>query len=238
MTTITINGTPVPVTVGDQKLTPADAANAAASLIFCQWRQRAELFGQTYPISQVRVTAVNYRGAPSSQSVLFVRMDVVAANVGHPQIVELRGGTCIMLPVIECEGLLYTILVRQPRIAVGDPLLREVPAGMVDDGTFSGAAAKEISQELDIAITEDELVALCPEPIFLSPGLLDEGAMFYMFRMSVDAAKLAEFQGKATGAAGEGERITLEIIPLHELHSRTRDAKAIVAYALYCKPLA
>jgi 8-oxo-dGTP pyrophosphatase MutT (NUDIX family) len=236
MTTITINGTPVPVTVGDQKLTPADAANAAASLIFCQWQQRAELFGQTYPISEVRVTAVNYRGAPSSQSVLFVRMDVAAANVGHPQIVELRGGTCVMLPVIECEGLLYTILVRQPRIAVGDPLLREVPAGMIDGGTFDGAAAREIAEELQIEIAESDLVPLCREPIFLSPGLLDEDAMFYVFRKSVDAATLASWQGKATGAVGEGERITLEIIPFYQLQEATRDAKAIIAYALYAKP--
>lgn len=238
MTTITINGIPVPVTVGDQKLTKEDAGNAAASLIFGRWQERAQIFGRTYPISEVRVTAVNYRGEASAQSVLFVRMEVVAGNVGHPQIVELRGGTCVMLPVIECEGELYTILVRQPRIAVGDPLLREVPAGMIDRGTFAGAAAREIQEELDIEITEADLVSLCDEPIFLSPGLLDEDAMFYFFRKSVDRATLDGWRGKCTGAAGEGERITLEIIPLHELHSRTRDAKAIVAYALYCKPLA
>jgi len=44
------------------------------------------------------------------------------------------------------------LLTLQPRIAAGSLAFPELPAGMVDDGTFSGAAAKEIEEELGTAI--------------------------------------------------------------------------------------
>lgn len=36
----------------------------------------------------------------------------------------------------------------QPRVPAGTLAMPELPAGMVDDGTFAGAAAKEIKEEL------------------------------------------------------------------------------------------
>lgn len=44
------------------------------------------------------------------------------------------------------------ILTVQPRIPAGCLAFPELPAGMVDDsGTFSGAAAKEIKEELGMS---------------------------------------------------------------------------------------
>lgn len=42
----------------------------------------------------------------------------------------------------------HVILTVQPRIPAATLCFTELPAGMVDDGTFSGAAAKEIQEEL------------------------------------------------------------------------------------------
>lgn len=42
----------------------------------------------------------------------------------------------------------YVLLTLQPRIAAASLSFPELPAGMVDSGTFTGAAAKEIQEEL------------------------------------------------------------------------------------------
>ncbi|KAH7037281.1 NUDIX domain-containing protein [Microdochium trichocladiopsis] len=55
----------------------------------------------------------------------------------------------------------YVILTVQPRIAAGSLEFVELPAGMVDDaGTFAGAAAKEIKEELGLEIPASELRCL------------------------------------------------------------------------------
>jgi ADP-sugar diphosphatase len=42
----------------------------------------------------------------------------------------------------------YVVLTVQPRIPAGSLMFQEIPAGMVDDGTFKGAAAQEMEEEL------------------------------------------------------------------------------------------
>ena len=52
----------------------------------------------------------------------------------------------------------HVLLTVQPRIAAGSLALTELPAGMLDDGTFSGTAAKEISEETGLQVPESELI--------------------------------------------------------------------------------
>ena len=55
----------------------------------------------------------------------------------------------------------YALLTVQPRVAAGSLEFVELPAGMVDDqGTFAGAAAKEIKEELGLEIPASELRCL------------------------------------------------------------------------------
>lgn len=42
----------------------------------------------------------------------------------------------------------HVLLTVQPRIPAGGLQFLELPAGMVDNGTFAGSAAKEIKEEL------------------------------------------------------------------------------------------
>jgi len=47
----------------------------------------------------------------------------------------------------------HVLLTVQPRIPAATLRLVELPAGMVDDGTFAGSAAKEIKEELGQSCT-------------------------------------------------------------------------------------
>jgi len=141
----------------------------------------------------------------------------------------------------------YAVLTVQPRAAAGSLAMVELPAGMVDDGSFSGAAAKEIQEELGIEIAESELTCLSdlakpadsgeealPLAMFPSPGACDEHITIFMHEKRVARHQLKEWSGKLTGLRDEGEKITLKLVPMRDLwREASRDAKALCAVALW-----
>jgi ADP-sugar diphosphatase len=178
----------------------------------------------------------------------FVKFKTVAKiNVGGktgvvvvPGIVFMRGGAVGILVILECEGEEYTILTRQARVPVGVHDLPEIPAGMLDgSGNFKGVAAEEIREECDIEIQEKELVDLTYEAygetfkgMIPSAGGCDEFVRLYMLRREVDKGVIEQLQGRLTGLASEGERITLQIIKLADMWRITPDGKALTALVL------
>ncbi|KAK6504455.1 hypothetical protein TWF506_002652 [Arthrobotrys conoides] len=99
-------------------------------------------------------------------------------KVSLPGTVLLRGPSVGILALLHPEGTpknnLYVILALQPRIAGATTSMAEIPAGMLDDhGSFAGAAAKELEEEVGITITEDKLINLSELAIQSSP-LLDK----------------------------------------------------------------
>jgi ADP-sugar diphosphatase len=118
---------------------------------------------------------------------------------------------------------------------------------MVDDGTFSGAAAQEIKEELGLEIPESELTNLTElaipksekeghltRAIFPSAGGCDEYVPLFLHVRRVPREQLKEWTGKLTGLRDEGEKITLKLCKLEDLwREGSRDAKALGAWALY-----
>ena len=143
----------------------------------------------------------------------------------------------------------YVILTVQPRIPAGALQFVELPAGMVDKGTFKGTAAKEIEEELNMTIPADELVDLTqlaipdmkvgrgeevPQGMFPSAGGCDEFIPIFLHEKRVKREDLMTWEGKLTGLREEGERITLKMVKLEDLWKEgARDAKALGAWALY-----
>lgn len=143
----------------------------------------------------------------------------------------------------------HVILTVQPRIPAGALSFVELPAGMVDDGTFKGAAASEIKEELGLDIPEDELVNLTelaipakqermgesvPRAVFPSAGGCDEYIPIFLHEKQVPREQLKEWTGKLTGLRDEGEKITLKLVRLEDLWwEGARDAKALAACALW-----
>ena len=116
----------------------------------------------------------------------------------------------------------YVLLTVQPRIAAGGLGFVELPAGMVDQGSFKGAAAKEIEEELGMTIPEDELINLTelamPESheaekekvqsaVYPSAGGCDEYIPLFMHVRRVPRKTLGEWEGKLTGLRDQGEKV-------------------------------
>ena len=142
------------------------------------------------------------------------------------------------------------ILTLQPRIPAGSLSLPELPAGMLDDsGTFSGGAAKEISEETGLEISEDELIDMTQlalpssssdeeeqlqKGVYPSPGGCDEFVPIFLWQKRVPRDALKEWQGKLTGLRDHGEKITLMLCPLEKVWKvGGRDGKVLAGWALY-----
>ena len=143
----------------------------------------------------------------------------------------------------------YAVLAVQPRIPAGSLALAELPAGMVDEGTFSGAAAKEMHEELGLEIREEDLTCLSelarprdeegegeglPRAMYPSPGGCDEHVTIFMHERKVPRSQLKEWTGKLTGLRDHGEKITLKLVPMRDLwREGSRDGKCLSAVALW-----
>lgn len=172
-----------------------------------------------------------------------------------PGAIFLRGASVGMLVLLQPDDLpedsedeKHVILTVQSRAAAGSLQFVELPAGMVDKGSFAGTAAKEIREEIGLEIPEEELVNLselatperseggetCPRAMFPSAGGCDEYIPIFLHEKRVPREQLKEWTGKLTGLRDEGEKITLKLVKLEDLwHEGARDAKALAAWALY-----
>ena len=171
----------------------------------------------------------------------------------------------------------YVILTVQPRIPVGSLSFAELPAGMLDEEnpsaassspkdngnrsnekvTFSGSAAREITEETGLIVTSDQLVNMTDlalasshissssgsspasseqlqQAMYPSPGGSDEYIPLFLHRRSVTRAQLDDWQGRLTGLRDQGEKITVKIVPLKEAWKvGGRDGKLLAALGLY-----
>lgn len=114
----------------------------------------------------------------------------------------------------------HVLLTVQSRIPAGGLKFVELPAGMVDEGSFAGTAAKEIKEEIGLEIPEEELVNLselaipekegeeiCPRAVFPSAGGCDEYIPIFLHEKRVPRVQLGEWSGRLTGLRDEGEKV-------------------------------
>ncbi|KAK5988402.1 ADP-sugar diphosphatase [Cladobotryum mycophilum] len=191
----------------------------------------------------------------------FIKLTASVSNSAGetlPAAALLRGPSVAMLVMLIPDDAppesneRYVILTVQPRIPVGSLSFVELPAGMVDDaGSFKGAAAKEIEEELGITIHEDELACLSElasaaaakagaeeenlaAAMFPSAGGCDEHITIYSHERRIPRSQLSEWEGRLTGLRSHGEKITLKVVPMEDLWKEgARDAKCLAAIALW-----
>jgi ADP-sugar diphosphatase len=116
-----------------------------------------------YSLRRLEVQAVDFFG----KRIGFLKLRATLENddgESLPGSVFLRGGSVAMLVILQeeggKEGEEWVLLTVQPRVPAGSLAFVELPAGMIDDDTFSGAAAKEIQEECGIEIKADGLLDL------------------------------------------------------------------------------
>ena len=156
-----------------------------------------------------------------------------------PSIVFMRGASVTILVVITSyEGTKYSILVVQPRAAIGRYNMMELPAGMIDDSnSFGGTAAKEMAEETGIMIKADELVDLTDDMeydvAYPSCGACDEYMKFFLYKTNMPKEDIEKLKNKCTGAYEEGENIKLKVVPFDRLAEYSPDMKTLSALFLY-----
>ena len=178
-----------------------------------------------------------------------------------PAAALLRGPSVAMLVMLIPDDVLpglenghrYVVLTVQARIPAASLGFVELPAGMLDDaGSLTGAAARELEEELGISIREDELTCLSElaaaptaeedvlgeeslaRAMFPSAGGCDEHITIYSYERRIPREQLREWSGRLTGLRSSGEKITLKVVPMRHLwREGARDAKCLAALALW-----
>ncbi|KAJ4157766.1 hypothetical protein NW754_009416 [Fusarium falciforme] len=187
----------------------------------------------------------------------FIKLTATVSNgAGEtlPAAALLRGPSVAMLFMLVPDDAppesdeRYVVLTVQPRVPAGSLGFVELPAGMVDDmGSFKGAAAQEIQEELGVTIHEDELTSLSDLAIpnsdnteglanamFPSPGGCDEHITIFSHERRIPREQLKEWGGRLTGLRSHGEKITLKVVPMRDAwREGARDAKCLAALALW-----
>ncbi|KAG6002177.1 hypothetical protein E4U54_000938 [Claviceps lovelessii] len=212
----------------------------------------------TYILRSVKVQSFDRF---SNERLGFVKVSAFVSNSSGeslPAIALLRGPSVAMLVMLIPDDVpdgsdeRYAVLTVQPRVPAGSLAFVELPAGMVDDsGSFKGAAAKEIEEELGLVINEEELVCLSqladdatkgsgvdgeelPAAMFPSAGGCDEHVTIYSYEKRIPRSQLNEWSGRLTGLRSHGEKITLKVVHMKDVWKEgARDAKCLAAVALW-----
>lgn len=223
-----------------------------ASLALQRFEDHA-LHKSPYKLKHIQCQATD-RTYTEPKRILFLKLQVTVENdLGErlPGAVFLRGGSVAMLMILRMEGAYderWVIMTEQPRIAAGSLSFVEIPAGMLDDSSkFSGAAAREIEEEVGYKLEGKDLIDMTKlamqhqkteqdlrVAVYPSPGACDEFIAIFFWQQTVSRARLEDLNGRLTGRRAEQEKIRLKLIPYNQLLDHGgRDAKTLAAWSLY-----
>lgn len=131
-----------------------------------------------------------------------------------PRCMLLRGDAAIVIALLRVNdtGELYSLMVEQLRPVDGTNTF-EFVGGMIEaDETPRQCAVREVSEELGIAIEENDLISLFPEPIQVCTAMLDERAYFFAFEKTVDSQFVKSLEGTSQGEHSDGEHIRVKVV--------------------------
>ena len=123
----------------------------------------------------------------------------------------------VIVPIIKCENIFYTILTKQRRIFNGKEIL-EFPAGAIDQGSSpEKIALQEIKEELGINLKKKNLKKLYNKYIILDSASTTGKSYYFYFILKKNKLFFNSINKKITGIQNEGENITLVVKRLDEV---------------------
>jgi 8-oxo-dGTP pyrophosphatase MutT (NUDIX family) len=151
-----------------------------------------------------------------------VRLDEFRYPDGSTSVREVVGHPGAVAMLAHDDRFLY--LVRQPREAVGEEALLELPAGKLDvpDESPLDCAKRELAEEIGKSASEWREL----KRFYTSPGFAEEEVILYL------ATELED----AEGEAGEEERLEIVRWPLHDLDGAIEecgDSKSLIGMLLF-----
>jgi 8-oxo-dGTP pyrophosphatase MutT (NUDIX family) len=219
-------------------LTPEQQAAVLQHPPFLSWRSSVAAMPNA---SSIAVRDVAFFG--KRPGFIFAEANVKDADGRQiPGLAFLRGDSVAVLIEVEERNWLRrqftatkVVVTKQPRLPAGELGFREIPAGMVTDGSFSGVAAKELKEETGITLSERDLKPL--GVFYASPGGSDERIAIFRAKVRMSHNLIKKLEGRQTGLAEENESIVLELcnkrdLPARSGNDRGRDMKSVLAYAL------
>jgi len=192
-------------------------------------------------IRMIIVEQVDFWGKKVGQIRLKVEMIDERDDSTYCRIVISRGGAVGVLIIVVCEGEAYALMLRQPRVAIGQAKFLEIPAGLLDGSDDpADVAVREVKEEVGIVISKKDLVDLCSKIsdgesnyFHTSCGILDETITLLLYKMKCSRPELEKILSQKTGLPEEHEDLTLELVRLDEILKKTTDTKSILAYLMY-----
>jgi ADP-sugar diphosphatase len=211
---------------------------------------------EPYKLKEIDVQSFDEVTLKSGQKrILFLKLVALVENdkgESVPGVAFLRGGAVAVLMVLRPYDSLderYVIMTEQPRIPAGSLNFMEIPAGMLDpgDGSFSGAAAREIDEEIGLKLNRNELIDMTElalkghqteetlqNAMYPSPGGCDEYISIFLWEKEMDRMQIDGLRGRLTGDRTERENIKVSILNYERLlHVGARDGKTLAAWSLY-----
>ncbi|KAF2072276.1 hypothetical protein CYY_006408 [Polysphondylium violaceum] len=241
---VNIRNQSVPVTLASSIDVPIETALNAPN--FIKWVNKMEKENEL-KVNNILIQSIDMFGKNVGFLKFKAEVVTVKDNRMVPGIIFCRGGSVAILVILKSKetGKEYSVLTVQTRVPVASFQYAEIPAGMLDgSGHFVGVAAKELKEETGLEVTEDKLIDLSGlaygdgvDGIYPSPGGCDEFIRLFLFRETLEQAKIEELQNRLTGCLSENESITLDVVPLENLWRKSHDGKTLSALYLYEKLL-
>jgi len=106
--------------------------------------------------------------------------------------------------------------------------MREIPAGLIDEGEDEdNAVLRELREETGYAAEDIEILYKSPKPYFISPGYTTERLHFYITKLKSNDATVHEQE------LDHGEDIVCEWYDLDDVENVSDDMKTVMAVNLY-----
>jgi len=192
-------------------------------------------------IVEIHIQSIDF--LPNGE-ILFIKPYVLIRDPDgkiYPRTFLIRKDVVSCFIVLVCEGKEYVVMITQPRAATGYSNIKSIVAGIIDDGeTAEEAVIRETLEETGITITQDCVVDLVreiygeiPHGLFLAPGTTNDNCRHFAAIKEISVSELSKLQNSLAGAAGENERILVQVLPIDEFISNTTSSNSISAFALY-----